>query len=67
MVGFAFGGALDPITGNQSAVLGRVYSLVAVAIFIAINGDAWLIQGLSRTFEIVPLAATPTSPRSARR
>lgn len=59
MVGFAFGGALDPITGNQSAVLGRVYSLVAVAIFIAINGDAWLIQGLSRTFEIVPLTATP--------
>jgi flagellar biosynthetic protein FliR len=59
MVGFAFGGSLDPITGNQSAVLGRVYSLVAVAIFIAINGDAWLIQGLSRTFDIVPLTASP--------
>lgn len=59
MVGFAFGGSLDPITGNQSAVLARVYSLVAVAIFIAINGDAWLIQGMSRTFDIVPLSASP--------
>lgn len=59
MVGFAFGGTLDPITGNQSAVLARTYSLVAVAIFIAINGDAWLIQGMSRTFDIVPLSAAP--------
>lgn len=59
MVGFAFGGSLDPITGNQSAVLARVYSLVAVAVFIAINGDAWLIQGLSRTFDVVPLSASP--------
>jgi flagellar biosynthetic protein FliR len=59
MVGFAFGGTLDPITGNQSAVLSRLYSLVAIAVFIAINGDAWLIQGLSRTFDLVPLTATP--------
>lgn len=59
MVGFAFGASLDPITGNQSAVLAKVYSLVAVAIFIVINGDAWLIQGLSRTFDIVPLASSP--------
>jgi flagellar biosynthetic protein FliR len=59
MVGFAFGASLDPITGNQTAVLAKVYSLVAVAIFIVINGDAWLIQGLSRTFDIVPLASMP--------
>ncbi len=59
VVGFSFGGALDPITGNNSAVLGRVYSLVAVAIFLAVNGDAWLIQGLARTFDLVPLASTP--------
>ncbi|MDO8211393.1 flagellar biosynthetic protein FliR [Conexibacter sp. CPCC 206217] len=59
MVGFAFGASLDPITGNNTAVLAKVYSLVAVTIFIVINGDAWLIQGLSRTFEIVPLTASP--------
>lgn len=59
MVGFAFGGTLDPFTGNQSAVLARLYSLFAVAVFIAINGDAWLIQGLSRTFDVVPLTAAP--------
>jgi flagellar biosynthetic protein FliR len=59
MVGFAFGGSLDPITGNQSAVLSRLYSLVAIAIFIAVNGDAWLIQGLSRTFDLVPLTGSP--------
>lgn len=59
MVGFAFGGALDPITGNQAAVLSRLYSLVALAVFVVINGDAWLLQGLSRTFDLVPLTASP--------
>ena len=59
MIGFAFGGVVDPLTGNQSAVLGRVYTLVAAAIFIAINGDAWLIQGMSRTFDLVPLGEAP--------
>ncbi len=59
MVGFAFGATVDPMTGNNSAVLTRVYMLVAIAIFIAINGDAWLIQGMSRTFDLVPLSSTP--------
>jgi flagellar biosynthesis protein FliR len=59
MVGFAFGATVDPLTGNNSAVLTRVYTFVAVAIFIAINGDAWLIQGMSRTFDLVPLSSSP--------
>jgi flagellar biosynthetic protein FliR len=59
MVGFAFGATVDPMTGNNSAVLTRLYSLVAVAVFIVINGDAWLIQGMSRTFDLVPLSASP--------
>jgi len=59
LMGFAFGGALDPLTGNMSAVLSRLYALVALAVFVVINGDAWLLQGLSRTFELVPLTALP--------
>jgi len=59
MIGFSFGASLDPMTGNNTAVISRLYSLVAVAIFIVINGDAWLIQGMSRTFALVPLTSTP--------
>jgi flagellar biosynthetic protein FliR len=59
LVGFSFGSLVDPITGNQSPVLSQLYSLVAVMIFIAIGGDAFMIQGLAKTYELVPLLSYP--------
>jgi flagellar biosynthetic protein FliR len=59
IVGFSFGAAVDPITGNQSTVLAQVYSLMGVMVFIAINGDALLIRGFAETFELVGLLETP--------
>ena len=59
LVGYSFGALVDPITGNQSAVLSQVYALVGVMIFIAIGGDALVIQGLARTYEFVPLMGFP--------
>jgi flagellar biosynthetic protein FliR len=59
MVGFSFGSLVDPITGTQSSVLQQLYSMVGVAVFIAINGDAWVLQGLARTYELIPLVDAP--------
>ncbi len=59
LIGFSFGGLVDPITGNQSAVLSRMYSLIGVLIFIAIGGDTWVIQGLARTYEVVGIDEAP--------
>jgi len=59
LVGFSFGSLVDPLTGNQSAVLAQLYSLVAVAVFVAIDGDAWVVQGLARTFDFVPVTGAP--------
>ncbi len=59
LVGFSFGAIVDPLTGNQSAVLAQLYGLVALAIFVAIDGASWVIGGLARTFELVPLTAAP--------
>ncbi len=59
LVGFSFGSIVDPLTGNQSAVLAQLYGLVALAIFVAIDGASWVIGGLARTFELVPLTAAP--------
>ena len=47
LIGFSFGALVDPVTGNQSAVISQLYALVGVAVFIAIGGDAWVIQGLA--------------------
>ena len=58
-IGFSFGSIVDPITGSSAAVLAQLYALIGVLIFIAIGGDAWVIQGLARTYEAVPLLSAP--------
>jgi flagellar biosynthetic protein FliR len=59
LIGFSFGALVDPVTGNNASVLSQAYSLVGIAVFIAINGDAWVIQGLHHTYDLVPLTGTP--------
>ncbi len=59
LIGFSFGSLVDPLTGNQSTVLSQLYSLVGVMVFVAIGGDAWVIEGLARTYDVVPLDAAP--------
>jgi flagellar biosynthetic protein FliR len=59
LIGFSFGAVVDPLTGNQSAVLTQLYGLVSLAIFLVIGGDGWLIRGLARTYDLVPLTAAP--------
>ena len=58
-IGFSFGSIVDPITGASAAVLAQLYALIGVLIFIAIGGDAWVIQGLARTYDLVPIEAYP--------
>lgn len=59
LIGFSFGSLVDPVSGNQSTVLSQLYGLVVVAVFIAIAGDTWVIQGLARTYDLVPLTEAP--------
>jgi flagellar biosynthetic protein FliR len=58
-IGFSFGSIVDPINGTQSSVLQQAYSLVALMVFIAINGDAWVVQGFAKTYDLVPLDRNP--------
>ncbi len=57
--GFSYGNLINPMNGEQSAVMSRFYSLVGTIIFLVIGGDAWTIRGLARTFELVPLTSGP--------
>ena len=59
LIGFSFGAIVDPVTGTQSAVIQQMYSLFGVAIFVAIGGDAWVIKGLGRTYDAVPMLDAP--------
>jgi flagellar biosynthesis protein FliR len=60
LVGYAFGALVDPLTGNNNAVLAQAYGLIGVAVFIAIGGDGLVVQGLARTYDLVPIHAFPS-------
>ena len=59
LIGYSYGSLVDPVTGNQASVLSNLYTLFAVMIFIAIDGDAWVIRGLARSYDLVPLLDAP--------
>jgi flagellar biosynthesis protein FliR len=59
LIGFAFGAAVDPLTGNQGTVMSQLYGLLGVMVFIAINGDQIVIRGFAETYELVGLLEMP--------
>lgn len=59
IAGFSFGQLINPMDGTQSGVLTNLYSLVGLALFIAIGGDAWMLRGIEHTLVLVPLTGAP--------
>jgi flagellar biosynthesis protein FliR len=59
LVGFSFGSLVDPITGVSASVLGQVYTLFALMIFVVGGGVRLMIEGLSRSYELVPIGTFP--------
>jgi flagellar biosynthesis protein FliR len=59
MIGFMIGGIIDPLTGTSASLLTQLYTMIGVLIFIAIGGDGWVVAGLARTYDAVPLLAAP--------
>jgi flagellar biosynthesis protein FliR len=57
--GFSYGAQVDPINGNQAAVLSSAYTMIAALIFIVIGGDNWVIAGLAKTYDVVDIASYP--------
>ena len=59
LIGFSFGSLIDPVTGNQGTIMSQRYGLLATAVFVAIGGDGWVIRGLAKTYDLVPLTKQP--------
>ena len=59
LIGFSYGSLVDPVTGTQSATVSQLYGMVMMGVLVAIGGDAWMIQGLARTYQLVPLDGAP--------
>jgi flagellar biosynthetic protein FliR len=54
MGGFTLDQAYDPLSNNQSAVIGRFYQLLSVTLLFAIDGHLMLLRGFMDSFSALP-------------
>lgn len=57
-MGLAFASFFDPATGANTAVLSRFINLVAMLLFLAVDGHLLMLDGLVRTFEFLPIGGS---------
>lgn len=62
MIGFAMANVIDPMSNLQVSIIGQLYNLIAVLVFFAVDGHHMLIEGLARSFALVPLGAAAPTP-----
>jgi len=53
-MGFGAANLFDPISNQQASLIGRLQGLVAMLIFLGVNGHFIVIEALVRSFELVP-------------
>ncbi|MCB0176602.1 MAG: flagellar biosynthetic protein FliR [Anaerolineae bacterium] len=56
-VGFRSANLFDPFINTPTSALEQFYTLLAIALFLNINGHHWFIQALARTFQVLPLGS----------
>jgi flagellar biosynthetic protein FliR len=59
VAGFSYGQLINPFDGSQGGTLTNIYSMVGLALFLAIGGDAWMLRGIEHTLVLVPLTGAP--------
>lgn len=55
--GFGLGSAIDPTRGDSSGGLDRFYTLIVTLIFLTTNMHHLFLLGMSRLFQVVPVAS----------
>ena len=49
----------DPIGGPSTSVLSRLINIIALLIFLSLDGHLWLLYGLANSFNIIPISLYP--------
>lgn len=57
-MGLSSATVLDPTTQSQTSILGRIFGILGVIIFIQIGGVYWVFRALMRTFDIFSIYST---------
>ncbi len=56
-MGLAVANIYDPMSAGEISVIGEFYYLLSILIFLSINGHHYMIEALTRSFDLVPLGA----------
>lgn len=61
-MGLSFASFFDPATGANTAVLSRIMNVMAVLLFLSMNGHLLVLGGLLNTFELIPIGQPRLNP-----
>lgn len=53
-MGISIAQALNPLTGDQSPVIGQAYTLLTTMVFIGLNAHQWLFSAVFQSFHAIP-------------
>jgi flagellar biosynthesis protein FliR len=48
----------DPIGGPSTSVLSRLINMIALLIFLSLDGHLWLLYGLANSFSMIPITTS---------
>ena len=54
-MGFGIVNVIDPVTSNQVSVMGQVKFLIAILVFLAVDGPHMVLGALGDSFRLIPL------------
>ncbi|HYW36172.1 MAG TPA: flagellar biosynthetic protein FliR [Balneolaceae bacterium] len=56
-VGLSFVNVVDPVRKGQKPIIGQLFGLLAIFVFLGIGGDTYYIRALAKSFSIVPVGS----------
>ncbi len=57
-IGFSAAQAFNPALGDTGTMIEQFQSILAMLLFLGINGHHWMIRAIAQSFELVPLSLT---------
>ena len=61
-MGFGMVNVMDPSTGVQSPIMGTFKYIIALLIYLLLNGHHWLLEALFYSYKVIPLNGFQMSP-----
>lgn len=61
-MGFAIVNVMDPATNSQVSITAQFQNMLALMIFLTLNGHHWLLAASARSFDLIPLMGFAPEP-----